>query len=205
MENIKIPESANIGTTLPDPAWLSYYSDLDKRIIWLLSEISEAYYDVVAHIIDWNREDKDIPVEERKPIKFILASPGGSLEVTKTISETITLSKTPVIGIAIGLAASGASMIFLSCHKKYAYKNVTFLLHQGSCEGLSGNYAEMSQFMENYKRDISEMTDFYIAHTSIDPDIIRQKLREGDWYINTPEALEFGLIDEIISSMDIFM
>lgn len=200
----KIPE-INENADLQNPAWFSFYQDRKERVIWLLTEIDSGNYDNVAMIIDWNKEDKDIPIENRKPIKVIVASPGGSLDVTRTLSEIIRLSKTPVIGIAIGTVASGASMVYMSCHRKYAFNNVTFLLHKGSCDNLGGNYNELQQFMDNYKKDIEEMTNFYISHTKIEPEIIRNKLKEGDWYISITDAIEYGIVDEILESIDILL
>ena len=82
-----------------------------------------------------NREDEEagIPIEERKPIKCLISNRGGSSDAANTLVDIITLSKTPIWGIAIGMCASAASMIYLACHKRYALPSVTFLFQQGSC------------------------------------------------------------------------
>ena len=65
---ISIPDSANYQ--LPDAGLLQYYKDLDNRAYSLIGEVDENLLDFVSKIIEWNREDKDIPVKERTPIKF---------------------------------------------------------------------------------------------------------------------------------------
>ena len=90
---------------------------------------------------------------DREPIKLLFDSPGGDLDAQAAICSIIELSKTPVIGIAIGLVASAASLIYLSCHVRLALKSSYFILHKGSA-ALSGDFENiMSMFrtMESQK------------------------------------------------------
>ena len=128
---LNIPKNAE-NLQLPDPALLTFYKDLENRVFWLEEDISEYTLELGRYILRWNKEDKDTPIEERKPIKIIMFSCGGDLDVSNTLIDIITLSKTPVIGINAGRAMSGAAFIFLSCHTKKVLKNGYFLLHQGS-------------------------------------------------------------------------
>ena len=118
---------------LPDPSLLMYYNDFTNRIVWIEGEIDDVILDVTSKIIRWNREDKDLPIRERKPIRILFNSPGGSLDVEETLVSFIKISKTPVYGVALGLVASAASLIYLSCHKRFALKNAYFIFHRGSC------------------------------------------------------------------------
>lgn len=201
---VTIPQNvANLH--LPDPNLLQYYKDKEKRVFWILGAVDDSLYDIVQAIVDCNREDKDLPVKERNPIKLVIASPGGNLEVEQTIVSFIEASKTPIHCIAIGMCASAASMIYLAGQKRYATKNATFLFHQGGCENLEGSFQQIMAFMEKYQLDISEMADFYKSHTKIDPDVIDEKLSEGDWYLSAKEALENGVVHKIINSLDVFI
>ena len=123
-----IPNGANLQ--LADPSLINYYQDLENRIYWLNDEISCYTFDLVQYITRWNREDRGIPIENRKPIRIIIDCAGGALSVSETLSNIIKMSKTPVIGIALGFVASGASVIYLSCHKKYALPNSVFVFAQ---------------------------------------------------------------------------
>ena len=204
---ITLPSTINPNLELPDPALIQIYRDRENRVIWMLEEIGDEVYDWVDLILDVNREDEKnhVPVEERKPIKCFIANRGGSVDAANTLVDIIALSKTPVWGIALGMCASAASMVYLACHKRYALPSVSFLFHQGSCSNLSGNYSELKSFMDDYQTEIHKLTEFYKKHTTYDPALIEDKLSKGDWYIRTTEALENGVVNELVSDISILL
>lgn len=188
---------------LADPSLVNFYNDLENRIYWLNDEINNYTFDLVQYIIRWNREDKDIPVEQRKPIRIIIDCIGGHLSVSETVSNIIKMSKTPVHAIALGYVASGATVIYLSCHKKYALPNSVFVLHKGSCSGVSGTYDEIVAFARDYEKQMEMLIGFYISNTKYTEQEIEENI-QTDWYIRTEEALEKGIVDELVGSIDIF-
>lgn len=192
----------NANLQLADPALANFYVDLQNRIYWLTEEISEDTLDLVQYITRWNLEDKGKTVKERKPIRIIIDCPGGALSTSETISNIIKLSKTPVYGIALGFVASGASVIYLSCHKKYAMPNTVFVLHKGSCSGVSGTYDEIVSFARDYEKQIETLMNFYIEHTGYTEEEIVENI-QSDWYIRIDEAVEKKLVDELITDIDI--
>lgn len=189
--NIKFPTSVDPNLQLPSPLLLDYYKDEAARVIWLVGEVDESIYNYITSIIRYNEEDENnnIPIEDRKPIRIIIDSPGGGLELARSLCEIIELSKTPVWTIGIGLVASAASLIFACGHIRFATKNTTFLLHNGSCDGLSGTFNQLMAMIENYQREIEEMHAFYAAHTDF-PEETLQKNLEQDWYITAEEAVK---------------
>lgn len=196
-----LPQTAN--WQLADPSLVNFYSDLENRTYWLSDEINNYTFDLVQYIIRWNREDKDIPVEQRKPIRIIVDCPGGHLSVSETVSSIIKMSKTPVYGIALGYVASGASVIYLSCHKKFALPNSVFVLHKGSCSGVSGTYDEIVAFARDYEKQMETLINFYIDNTKYTEEEIEENI-QTDWYIRTEEALEKGIVDELITDINLF-
>ena len=78
--------------TLPDPDLLNQYIDLDNRVIWIDDEINTFTLNVIQYIIYWNRADKDIPPEERKPIKILFFTQGGMLDIYNSVADVIELS-----------------------------------------------------------------------------------------------------------------
>ena len=70
-----LPQTAN--WQLADPSLVNFYSDLENRTYWLSDEINNYTFDLIQYIIRWNREDKDIPADRRKPIRIIIDCPGG--------------------------------------------------------------------------------------------------------------------------------
>ena len=188
---------------LPSPELRNYYRDEQSRIIRISGEINDYTIGVVDRILYYNSVDKNIPVEERKPIKIYIDSEGGVVNAAKILVQVIKLSKTPIYGITMGLCASAASMIFLACHKRYCLGTSTFLIHQGSCSNLEGSYSEINAFMQNYRKEIEELAAFYKEHTNYEPEYIDDKLSKGDWYISTDEAISNGLVDEIVSDLSV--
>lgn len=185
---------------LADPSLVQYYHDLANRSIWIDSEINASTLDIVSKIIRWNREDKGKPVDERKPIKLFFLSPGGDLEIEEAVVSTIRLSQTPVWGIAMGMVASAASLIYLSCHKRFALPNAYLIIHQGSAQ-MGGNYDQMVAAMKDYEEQIERMTRFYIENTDYTEEEIRANIKT-DWYVRGKELLERKLITNWVSTID---
>lgn len=204
---ITLPETIKPNMELPDPALIQIYRDRQNRVIWMLDEIGDEVYDWVDFILDVNREDElnGTPIDKRKPIKCFIANRGGSVDAANTLVDIIALSKTPVWSIALGMCASAASMIYLACHQRYALPSVSFLFHQGSCSNLSGNYSELKSFMDDYQTEIQSLTEFYKKHTTYDPALIEDKLSKGDWYIRVAEAVQKGVVHEVVSDMSILL
>ena len=113
--------------TLPDPDLLNQYIDLTNRTIWINDEINLFTLNVIQYIIYWNRADKDVPKEARKPIKLLFFTQGGMLDIYNSIADVIELSETPVYGINMGICASAGAFIFLSCHKRFMLSSAYFL------------------------------------------------------------------------------
>ena len=197
---IDIPEEL-LDTTLPNPYNLKYYRDLNNRTIWINDEVNaDLTQEIVHYVMHWNRQDKDIPEMDRKPIKLLFDSPGGDLDAQAAICSVIELSKTPVIGIAIGLVASAASLIYLSCHLRLALKSSYFILHKGSA-ALSGDFENIMNSIDDYKKEVEKMVNFIIEHSNYTKEEVTEHITK-DWYIRSKTALEKGLVDEIITDIN---
>lgn len=196
---VPIPDIAN--EQLPDASLLQFYRDLNDRIYWVSDEIDTFSYDLIQYILQWNKEDKNIPIEERKPIKLIFCSPGGDIDVEEAIVSVITLSKTPIWGIAVSCVASAASVIYLSCHKKLALPNAYWILHRGSCN-LNGTYDQVMAAVQDYAFQVAKMMEFYKTHTSYTKEEIEENM-DTDWYVRLEEALQYGIVDEVVTDLDI--
>ena len=201
---VLLSDDSGANLQLADPTLVNYYYDLKHRCIWIDTEIDNDTLALVQHIIRWNREDKDIEPAHRKPITIYFNSVGGSLDVAEIICSIITLSQTPVYGIALGLVASAASLMFLSCHKRFALPNAYFLVHRGSCSSVSGNYNEVQAMMADYRAQVEKMEQFYIAHTLYSEEEVKARINT-DWYIRGDEILEKGLITDWLTDLSIIL
>lgn len=197
-------DSDEANLQLPSPTLVQYYNDIKNRVLWLDGEVDDTCLDFISQIIRWNKEDKDIPVEQRKPIRIYFYSPGGDLDIEETLVSLIKISKTPVYGYALGMVASAASLIYLSCHKRFALPNAYFILHRGSCANVSGSYSEVQAAMSDYKEQIEKMERFYIENTLYPEEVIKEKI-QSDWYIHSQEAKDYNVITDIIEDIDVLL
>ena len=199
--DVHIPDTIE-NLALPDPYLLQFYRNYENRIIWIDDEIDEHTLEYEKMIMQWNFEDKknNIPIEERVPIKIIFFSPGGSLDVNNSLVDACMLSTVKIIGINAGLAASSGCFIYLACHERYTFPSAEFLLHKGAGQ-FSGNYNEIIAAIMNYQRQIENLRQFVMARTKIPEEVFDENF-ENDWYINADEAVQYGIADGIIDSLD---
>lgn len=196
--NVIIPRGLD-NLQLPDAGLLNYYTDLENRIFWIDSEIDSYSLELIKYILRWNKEDKKTPVEKCKPIKLFFFSPGGDLDVNYALIDTITMSRTPIIGVNIGQCASAAAFIYLSCHERYMMPHAYFLFHQGNGV-LKGTYAEIYAQMLDYQSQVEELAIFMERHTKYQKEDIEKNLI-GEWYIRKDEALKNGVCQKIITNI----
>ena len=197
---VAIPESVE-NLQLPNPDLLTYYKDEKDRVLWIEGEIGDGLFELSKMILRYNMEDKDIPVEERRPIKIFINSPGGDLDSTLAFIGMMNISKTPIWTIDACWAYSAAGLILMAGHKRYALPNTECLIHSGSGQ-LGGSYEQATEQMENYKFLVDKMRVFILDKTNIDQKLFKKNSRK-DWYIYTDEMLSLGIVDEIVDDLDI--
>lgn len=169
---------------------------LNRTII--IEEIDEESGVVAESLIHfWNRydEENEIPIEERKPIKIYIDSPGGYLTSTFTIMDSIKLSKTPVWTINIGCAYSGGFFIFICGHKRIAYPTSSFLYHEGN-GSVSGDANKFQNQADFYKKQRQRLKEFTLKYTKITEEQYNEHIKD-DWWLFADEAIELGIADEI--------
>lgn len=192
-------DEANVK--LPDPGLWEFYKELDQRVIWLDGEVTNDTLEYIKYILRWNQEDKGTPIEQRKPIKIFIHSPGGNLDVADAFCSVIELSKTPIYGYAIGMVASAASLIYVTCHKRYSLRSAYLLLHRGSCSGISGDYAAIQASMDDYKKQIEALESHYLKYTKYSKEELDENLTT-DYYVRGDEIIDKGLADVWINDID---
>ena len=186
---------------MPNPELLNYYKGLKNREYWIEGEITEDTLELARLILIWNREDSSLEPAARKPIKIFFNSPGGALDVAYSLYDIIRVSKTPVIGINIGYCASAAAYIYIACHQRKMTKHGYFIFHQGSMNGLSGEYKQIIASIEDYQSQVEELSALIKERTLYtDEEIAKNIINE--WYIHQEEALEKGVVQSIINGVE---
>lgn len=197
---IEIPQPIE-NKQLPNPELLQYYRNLiEDRIIWIDFEIDDSLLDVVKQIIQINKDDKNISIEDRKPIKICIFSYGGNIDSTFTFLDICKLSKTPIITINFGVAISAGLLIFLAGHKRYTLSKSQFLIHSGS-GGTNGTFEQTESQMANYKKMVDTMRNYILERTAIDLKLFN-KNKSKEWYIYPDTAIELKICDKIIDDID---
>lgn len=95
---IQLPEEiTNLmnGGGLPSPEMMNFYVDEKDRIFFIDFEIDQSLIEIERKILQYNRIDKDTPVEQRKPIKLFIYSYGGELDAMFGHSGQCDLYKHP--------------------------------------------------------------------------------------------------------------
>ena len=198
LQELIIPNEVG-NLQLPDPSLLDFYRLAENRIFYVDYEIDMSILDLQKEIIYINIIDQDYPPEERIPIKILIDSPGGLLSETMSVANIISMSKTPIITINIAEAYSGAAILLMSGHKRYAMPNSTAMLHTGS-GGTSGTFEQAEEQQKLYKRQVEEMGKYILRQTGMDEKIFK-KNRTKDWYMSPDDQIKYGLVHEIVDNI----
>ena len=172
------------------------YSRLLKdRIIFLGEEVNEASAaTVVAQLLFLEAEDPD------KDISLYINSPGGSVTAGMAIYDTMQYIKCDVSTICIGMAASMGAFLLAggAKGKRYALPNAEIMIHQPS-GGAQGQATEIQITAEHILKTKEKLNKILAANTGKDYDIIAADTERDNWK-SAAEAMEYGLIDSVISS-----
>lgn len=176
---------------------LFYLKDLKQRKLFLNSEVSQfSVHELVKHILQINREDAEIPPSERKPILLYIASRGGEVDSGYALIDAIETSRTPVYTINLGFEYSMAFLIGLAGHKRFAFPNSRFLMHDGSTF-IYDSGAKAQDQMEFNKKGEARIRQYVLAKTKISAEMYDERQRT-EWYMFADEAQRLGVVDHII-------
>ena len=172
------------------------YSRLLKdRIIFLGEEVNETTASlVVAQLLFLESEDPG------KDIQLYINSPGGMVTAGLAIYDTMQYIKCDVSTICIGLAASMGAFLLAggTKGKRYALPNAEIMIHQPS-GGAKGQATEIQIAAENILKTKKKLNEILAANTGKPYDVIAADT-ERDHYMSAQEAMEYGLIDNVITS-----
>ena len=197
---VGIPESiANLQ--LPDPNLRDYFRDEQDRIYWLDTAIDDSTLDLVKFIFRCNKEDEGKSVEERKRILVMIDSPGGSVEVLASIIGAMKISQTPIYTCCYCTAFSAAADLLACGHKRFALPMTSMMFHAGSAcyQGSQNDNDKAKKFFDSMGKRV---TDEVNSRTKFDAKFLR-KLKTDDMYMNENEALTLGVIDEVVTNLDV--
>ena len=169
------------------------YSRLLKdRIIILSGEIDDNLSNIIVaqllYLDSINHDD----------INLYINSPGGSITAGMAIYDTMNFIKSDVSTICIGMAASmGAFLLSSGCRgKRFCLPNSEVMIHQ-PLGGAQGQATEIKIAAERILKLKKKLNRILSINTGKDIDTIDHDT-ERDYFLNSDEALEYGLVDEIL-------
>ena len=168
---------------------------LNDRIIMLCEEVNDASASlVVAQLLYLEGQDPD------KDISLYINSPGGSVTAGLAIYDTMQYIKCDVSTICIGMAASMGAFLLSSGAKgkRLALPNSEIMIHQ-PMGGMQGQVTDIKIHAERYLR-IKENLNKMLADNTGKPLEIIQRDTERDNFMSAQEAMEYGLIDKVITN-----
>ena len=173
------------------------YSRLLKdRIIMISGEVNENMASVVVSQLLYLQSENP-----KAPIHMYINSPGGSVVDGLAIVDTMNLISCPVYTYCIGQCASMGSIFLTSGENghRYALPNSRIMIHQVS-GGSQGTYEDMKRSIDEAGR-LNELLAGIISKTTNKPLKEVKKDMDRDYFMSADEALKYGIVDKVISSV----
>lgn len=181
---------------LDDYFYLKEYSERKHYITDVID--STSVEDACKAILQYNKEDAAAGLDKdaRKPVMIYLDTPGGEVTAGMKLIDIIQSSKTPVYIVNLGTCYSMGFLIYIVGHKRFASRNATFLMHDGSIE-IGGSSSKTRDYIA-FNDMLEERTKALVTSTTtISSELYDEKFRK-EWYMFAQEAKELGIVDYIV-------
>lgn len=165
---------------------------------------SDSIENIVKGIFEINRYDEKQEKEDvnyiRKPIKIIVDSYGGHIYCGLLLINAIENSDTPIHTYCYSKAMSMGFITFAVGHKRFASSNATLMYHDAGT-AIGDTLEGIQQNIDQLKKVVSRMDGMITAYTNISQTKLDKiKKLKQDWYIFGDDAVELGLVDELLES-----
>ena len=168
---------------------------LNERIIFLGSAVDDQVANlIVAQLLHLESQDPD------KDISIYINSPGGSIYAGLAIYDTMHFIKPDVATMCVGIAMSMGSLLLAggAPGKRMALPNSRILIHQPSA-GFEGQSTDIEIHAREIIKTRKRIDEIYARHTGQSEEQVHKDM-ERDRFFKPEEAVEYGLIDKVISS-----
>ena len=171
---------------------------LNDRIIFLADEVNDTTASlVVAQMLYLEAQDPD------KDIYLYINSPGGSISAGMAIYDTMNYIKCDVCTICIGMAASMGAFLLSSGAKgkRFCLPNAEVMIHQ-PLGGMQGQASDIKIHADHILRIREKLNTILSEQTGKPLKTIRQDT-ERDNFMTAEEAVEYGLVDKVITKKEL--
>ncbi len=167
----------------------------EERVVFLWGEISPTTGGgLIMRLLELQAKHAD------RAVKIYINSPGGSVDDTLAVYDTIQFMSCDVETYCVGQAASGAAMILASgtAGKRFALPHSKIMIHQ-PWGGISGQASDIRIQAEEILKAKRLLNELLAKHTGRGVEQIEAET-ERDRYMTPTEALEYGIVDEILTN-----
>lgn len=176
---------------------------IEQRVFILSEDVdSISVRDIIRNIYEINLLDEEREQEYRKyvriPIHLLINTFGGSVYDGLGLIGAMEMSITPIVTICMGSAQSMGLYILAAGHYRRATHLSTIMYHQlsghisGQLEGLKNTVEEFQRIENNCDEMLTRRTKIKKSHLAY------YKQTKTEWYMTPDEALQYGIIDEIL-------
>ncbi|KAK2752419.1 hypothetical protein FQN55_007459 [Onygenales sp. PD_40] len=183
---------------LPPRGWTPtpFVTETVERIICLNGEVDDSLSAaIVAQLLFLEADNPE------KQIHLYINSPGGSVTAGLAIYDTMTYISAPVSTICVGQAASMGSLLLCGGQpgKRYCLPHSSVMIHQPS-GGYFGQATDIAIHAKEILRVRKQLNEIYQRHLTGKPMTLDEieKLMERDYFMGAKEALDMGIVDEIL-------
>ncbi|OQY04584.1 MAG: ATP-dependent Clp protease proteolytic subunit [Planctomycetales bacterium 4572_13] len=166
---------------------------LDNRIVFMIGEINyRMATEVIMKLLYLDNLKRGIE------INLYINSPGGSVDDTMAIYDTIRFIGSPVATFCIGRVQSGAAVVLAAGAegRRHALPHAKVMLHQ-PWGGITGQAEDIRIQAEEILKAKQAINELLAKHTGLTPEQIAEET-ERDKYMTAEEAKAYGLIDEVL-------
>lgn len=166
---------------------------LENRVVFLIGEINQASAARVMMQMLYLENQK-----RGQEINFYINSPGGAVDDTLAIYDTMRFLSSEIATYCMGRAYSGAAVLLTAGAKgkRYMLPHAKVMIHQ-PYGGVYGQTEDIRIQAEQIIKAKAELTRIISEHTGQPMDVVKRD-SERDKYFNAMEAKEYGLVDEVI-------
>lgn len=182
-------EQSSFGTKESNP----YAKLFEERIIFLGTQVDDtSANDVMAQLLVLEGMDPD------RDITMYINSPGGSFTAMTAIYDTMRYVRPDVQTVCLGQAASAAAVLLAAGAKgkRAALPSARVLIHQPATQGTQGQVSDLEIQAAEIQRMRRQMEEILSYHTGRSPEQVRADT-DRDKILTAPEAVDYGLIDQV--------
>ncbi len=167
---------------------------LKERIIFLSGPVNDAVSTLVVAQLLFLEADNP-----KKEIALYINSPGGVVSSGLAMYDTMRYIRPAISTMCIGMAASMGSLLLTAGAKdlRFSLPNSRIMVHQPS-GGFQGQASDIERHAEDIIKLKRRMNEIYVEHTGQSYETIEKTL-DRDYFMAPDEAVEFGLIDKVLS------